>query len=232
MTTPALAGSAATTTSAGVTSPMTLNLPASIAAGDLLVCQIARRGGSQTYTFPAGWVQVSGAASLENAQGQFDLFYKIADGTEGATISVSSTVAGSNRMTCWIARFTGADNAGTPVAAAAAEGSATDANPDPPNFAPGLGARDFLWFAVQISESTAQSVTAYPTNYTGNQTSLNGALASTTGMRHSFASRALNASSEDPGTFTMTASIIWKAKTFAIIPPASATTARNFGSII
>src|SRR5438128_859738 len=101
-----------TSTSASSTTH-TVNLPASISSGDLLLVVFGGNANT-TLTWPSGYTEfATGSSVLCNAA------YRFADGTEGSTISVTSgaTVAGSHQSF----RFTGA-HASTPPEAGVAVG--------------------------------------------------------------------------------------------------------------
>ncbi|MCX8140041.1 MAG: hypothetical protein N3E46_10185 [Gemmataceae bacterium] len=87
---------------------------------------------------------------------------------------------------------------------------------------PSGGAQDYLWLAIVGTEGT-QTFTADPSGYTHVHTvSTTGSTAATNGSVR-VVSRQLNASSQDPGTFTMSASEDWTAVTIAI-PPSDTST--------
>lgn len=99
-----------------------------------------------------------------------------------------------------------------------------NASPNPNSLTPAGGAKDWFWIADIVfglaGFSTQPTVSSYPTNYTGTTISTTssgfGQVAVASGYR------TLNASSEDPGTFTLSnANANWFALTLAI-PPAAA----------
>jgi hypothetical protein len=101
---------------------------------------------------------------------------------------------------------------GVAVGVAATGASAT---PNPPNLDPAAwGSEDALWEAAYcVGDDTTTNT--YPTNYSGNQTQGNsdtGASAAHLGS----CTRALTASSDDPGTFGVAASLDWTAQTIVI----------------
>ena len=69
----------------------TVNLPASIASGDYLIGCFATDG-NPTITWPAGWTLLSEAADGGSASRQ-SVYYRVADGTEGATITIGTSAA-------------------------------------------------------------------------------------------------------------------------------------------
>ena len=180
----------------------TLNLPTGIASGDLLMVFFDYAVISNTITFPGGWTTLT-TASIENAVGSTEglaTAYRIASGSEGSSITVTTSV--STRANHQSIRITAHDSSTAPEAVA---GTVNNATPDPPALTPTGGAQDYLWIAVgaRSRASTTADLSAAPTNYSNLTTSANsgtGSAFSTGGI----AKRQLNASSEDPGTFTST----------------------------
>jgi hypothetical protein len=184
----------------------TVNLPTGINAGDLLIVFFSCDG-NETVTWPTvdGWASIFNQTNANT----LDIGYKIADGTEGSTITVGT---GTTEQSAHISyRITGHDSAQAPEASAGATGNSTSPNPD--SLAPTGGAKDYLWIAVEGNDQ-GDAASAYPTNYTNGQTNNIG---TNNGANVAVARRALNASSEDPGTFTIP-SEEWIACTVAVHP--------------
>lgn len=128
-------------TEAGLSTSAVLDLPANIASGDLLLLFITLRHptSARTITTPTGWT------NLYNVVGSGDLrraacYYKVADGGEGATVTVTASAASD-----WVSvsyRVTG--YTGTPESNTASGSSAT---PNPPSLTPSWGQDKTLWFA-------------------------------------------------------------------------------------
>jgi len=185
-----------------------VNLPSNISAGDLLLVFFGYRGGGATVTFPNGWnklFETSNGTSIT-----YGAWYKVAAGTEGATITVTTNASVRSAHTSY--RITDYD--GVPEVGASATGSST--NPDPPNLSPTWGAKDTLWFtSCAYRDNGSTTIFAYSANYTnGRLDSLPGSLVCGIGT----ARRELNADSENPSTFTLSASQAWVANTVAICP--------------
>lgn len=171
-----------------------LNLPSGIVSGNLLVL-VFHVVGNTTITTPTGWTSVLNTADTTTQRTA--IFYRIADGTEGSTVSV--TTSASVRCEYRSLRFTGAHGSTVPEASAAAYASSNA--PDPPSLDPtGWGTEDTLWYAIEAGNDATKTVTTYPTNYTGGvqHTSTGG-----TPGQLALASRNLNAASADPGAFTL-----------------------------
>lgn len=209
---------AATTSSeSSATSSHTVNLPSGISSGHLLTIHITCRNSTLPITFPAGWTQIGsdytsgGVASSHNINADY---YRIADGGEGATITVT-TGGGGNACASVSNRITGhhassAPEGGTPA-------SATSANPNPPSLSPSWGAEDTLWIArAGVVGTRTTSVYPYPDGNANIQSSGSNTVTLT------YCEQDENASSDDPGTFTVSLSDNWAAQTIAIRPAAAA----------
>lgn len=183
----------------------TINLPASIAADDLLIVFICTNEAT-TFTFPEGWTELF--SESESGYTELGGYYRIADGEEGATINVTTSENQCSAHTSYrISNYYGTPECGT----AATDTSTT---PDPPNLAPSWPGQEQLWLAV-CGYNDDWGITAYPANYTDGLTygSVYSALnKATVGS----ARRELDAASENPGAFTIDNSERWVANTIAI----------------
>lgn len=185
----------------------TVNLPASIASGDLLLMFFhANQGNDADITSITGWTEI--ADVLGTTATRFFAFRKTATGSEGATVSVTTTAdAVAAHQTYRITGWTGTPEVTT------AEGTST--TPDPPNLTPSWGAKDTLWLAV--AGAAATSITSTPTNYTNavdSSTGTGGLSALTRSSR-----RELNATSDNPSAYGTTGSVTdWVTFTIAIEP--------------
>jgi hypothetical protein len=189
----------------------TVSLPANISAGDLLIVFFSCDA-NETVTWPTG----DGWASIfhETNSMTLDIGYKIADGTEGATITVTT---GSAEQSAHISyRITGNHRYLAPEVSTGATGNSTAPNPD--SLTPTGGAKDYLWIAVE-GNTDGDAASAYPTNYTNGQTN---AVGTTAGANIAVARRELNASSEDPAAFTIPLNK-WVACTVAVHPKSAPT---------
>ena len=224
---PVVAGSIATEEQTAVAQP-TINLPGSIAAGDLLLIFLHFAGDDDSITL-SGWTQLFhrffGASDLNlGADDRHYCWYRQADGTEGGSIASTSADPTTGKTAALAWRITGAEL----VATQAPEASPPATNvgsttPDPPDFSPTGGAKDYLWLWVGGWQNEQTSPPAgNPTNYASNiigASTGTGGIAATNG-RAASASRELNAASEDPPSWTISASGPWAAYTFAIHPAA------------
>ncbi|HEX9894375.1 MAG TPA: hypothetical protein VGA78_10650, partial [Gemmatimonadales bacterium] len=191
----------------------TVSLPSGIQSGNLLIVIFGHKGGTnETVTWPGGWTQFLDANQVTNVG--LKAAYRKADGTEGSTITVQTT--NSVRSSHNSYRITGAEDPATqPPESAASNGN--NANPNPASLTPTGGAKNYLWIAAEINNDGTNTITAYPASYSGGFQANGNASNSTTGS----ARRELNASSEDPGSFTLSASIAWAAGTIVVHPAAA-----------
>lgn len=187
---PVVEGTATATNTSNGTS-QNVNLPASIAAGELLlVCgSIDNDPGTITWPGSSEWTQLINSASGVNLV----VGYKIASGSEGTSMTV--TTANSQRS-AWVAyRISTWHGTSAPEAATAVT------NSNAPSVTPSWGSADNLWIPCTASDGDAGSTSAITvqTNYTdlleadaGNTTA---------GATILSSRRALAASSEDPGDY-------------------------------
>jgi len=182
----------------------TVNLPADIGAGDLLLVFFGSDG-VPTITFPEGWTEL-----FQESNGNVTLgaWYRVADGEEGATITVTTSVSEMASHNSY--RITG--YSGTPEISLRGTGSSTI--PNPRSLTPTWGAKDTLWFAVEGNDSNP-TVTDYPADYTDGRNDVYDGFG---GCGVGSARRELNAESEDPGVFTISGSEEWVTVTIAIRP--------------
>jgi hypothetical protein len=185
----------------------TVNLPAGIVAGNLLLVFFCSDDDAEAITFPGGWTQLfqdSGSTYMT-----FGAWYRIADGTEGATITVTTASAEMTAHTSYrITGYIGVPEVGVSV-------TATSTAPNPPNLAPTWGALDTLWFAVEGNDDGTTLVSGWPANYGSNR---NDKGLNSLGCAIGTCRRELNAAAEDPAAFTIDASERWVANIVAIKP--------------
>lgn len=188
----------------------TVDLPASIASGDLVMIFHFTEGNS-TRTVPSPWVEIFDSNST-GADG-LTVAYLIASGGETSVV-VTKTV--TERFSAIAARITGWHGTTAPEISSSATGSST--TPDPDSVTASWGSDDNLFIAMEATDNDSFTPTAWPTNYTDNQITGPNAASSSGGA---IATRNLAASNDNPGTFTITASDTWIAAT-AVVRPAAA----------
>jgi hypothetical protein len=185
-----------------------VQLPPIIAAGDLLIVHFLTNS-APAVTFPAGWQNLVDHAHATQLRSVTK--YRIADGSEGSTISVLT--ATSQRTSHTVFRITGFDD-GTPVEAGLpAIGS--NQTPDPSSTTPSGGAKEYLWIAVGGSDNSGVAPVSGPADYSSYRIDPVG---TNSRVRSQTAWRELNASSEDPGPFDSGEAQRWIAYTLAIHP--------------
>lgn len=221
------------TTTASATA--VVSLPASISEGDLLVVFIAS---PDPATFSGtGWTRVFPGLAQDEL---IYCLYKIADGTEGSTASFASdTVARYAHLSY---RITGHDTT-TPVVSGLTDDTGTGTTPDPPSLTPGGGAKDRLWIAAFQQEGEEADDDTWcnsaPSGY-GNlvQKTCGTAGGATSNCSIAAADKQANASSDDPGTFSVDQSKAWSAITISVEPgtgnqnvsPSGLGSAQSFGT--
>lgn len=183
------------------------------AAGDLLIL-FASFDGGRTGTvlsgLPAGWTSVKKIGTATGVGGE--CFYKIVSGTESNfTYTTNNAERSTNRT--W--RVTGAHASSAPEAqTTATSGFGTAIGPGA--LTPSWGAEDTLWVAWAVIDGS-RTISVFPTNYTDNQFD-DPATGTTSGANVCLCSRNLNAATEDPGDYTISASTDWGVSTLAIRP--------------
>lgn len=193
-----------------------VNLPATIRAGDTLFVFFRSSAGG-AIGWPAGWTELLDESTDASANQEAAAWRK-ADGTEGATISLTS---GSGKFAAVAYCIQGAaDPTITPPQfSTIATGTATE--PNATAVTPTGGAKDYLFLTVYGMEGEQTGVTSYPANYTGAQLFANSGTAGavTTNCTIGSATRQLNASSDDAGVWDVTGTLDdWSAYTFAFHP--------------
>lgn len=197
-----------------------VNLPSGIVDGDLLIVSVSWNEGGTTSTFPAGWTRLITRQQININQ---DIHYRQADGTEGATITVTLTTA--EFLIGLAYRFSGAELVATQAPQAASAGLNSDLRPDPPNLTPTGGAKDYLWLAT-MTKNSSSGLSDTPDNYGSLIQEGTGFIGRTASME-----RALNAASENPTSYNSANNAAWVAFTIAV-HPSSIVSAAVTGTII
>lgn len=199
-------------------------MPATIAAGNLLVCFI-RIAAAVTVTslvdnLSASWTILGPVENSDASDDNTYIYYKVAAGTESTgTLDLSTTAKGT--ATIW--SISGAADPAT-QAPETAVATGTGANVDCPSISPTGGSKDYLILALAGLDGETQTFTA-PSGYSNRIDGNSGTGgAAATNCRTSGASKQVTAASEDPGAFTNGApSTGWTGITLAIHPAAAAT---------
>ena len=177
------------------------NLPSGIEAGDLLLVVVGTCCGNAVSI--SGWSEifsVSGDSAGTSARGVHG-FYKIADGSEGSTVTASVSGGNGSNSQAW--RISGAQ---------VISGTATTSDgttPDPPSHTPSWGDAT-LWIAVMNGRST--DISAWPSGYDDDQLEVS----RSPNVWAASGALSAKASSQDPGTFTQDSDDNWAAATIAV----------------
>ncbi|HIP73391.1 MAG TPA: hypothetical protein EYH05_18580, partial [Anaerolineae bacterium] len=145
----------------------TINLPANINSGDLLLAFFCVDG-PRTTTWPSGWTKIVDDVAA-NTFSAVAVAYRVADGTEGSTISVTSSASEQSSHVTY--RITNWHGASPPEAASAIANTQT---PDPPSLTVSWGADDNLFVAGVGNNDGTSTPTSWPVGYTANQASGSG----------------------------------------------------------
>ena len=191
---------------ATVTHP--ISMPAGIIAGDLLIIYFVT-GRSRIVT---DWDGFSEIRAMSNVSVSLYVGYKIAVGSDTCTLKTNFAEQSAHithRITGWNSKQIPEVSTGV---------YSSNVNPDPDSLTPVGGAKDYLWIAVSGSDDGRDLVTGYPADYDDNQEAHQSA-ESEPGVNIGVATRELNASSEDPGAFTIESNEQWNALTVAVSPP-------------
>lgn len=190
------------TTSSGsntATTSHTVTLPSGIVAQDRLLVVFASAGSNDTNT-PTGWTKLGSTAHSGSAI-RLTVYSKIAVG--GDTLTVTTTGSSTSEYGCY--RIV---TKGNLEISSFTQGTST--SPDSNSLTPAGGSQKYLWFSA-IAHGTGGVISGFPSNYTLGQITVN-----TTTTRIGSAYRALQASSENPGAYTVTASLAWVAVTVSV----------------
>lgn len=205
-----------TTNGTGASASPVVNLPTGIVSGDLLIVLFRTAIGTAGVGWPTGWTELV-ESTADASDDAIAIGYRLADGTEGATITLTTSSA---KFAAVAYRISGAEEPATQAPQNSAAVTGTSATPDPGSLSPTGGAKDYLWLWMGGWEAEQTSPPAgNPTNYTnpiGANSGTAGVIA--TNCRVASAIRSLNAVTEDPGSWTISASDDWTAFTVAVHP--------------
>ena len=218
MTFPAITNTA-TSGSASSSTTHTVNLPATINANDFIVI-LAATDGAPTTVPPTGFTEIFDTNELH-------VFVKVATGSEGSTVTFSTSAAESSAHITLVGDTWFEDLAGIEISTSA---GATSASPNPDSVTASWGSDDNLFVANFAASRGDRTTTGYPTNYAGsNIDNPNGGGAS--GAQIACATRDLAASNDDPGAFSMSGTAPNRASTIVIRPAAAAGGGRIMSSL-
>lgn len=174
----------AVTTTSSTTSKV-ITMPASIVAGNLLLCFLVQNGAVGQAGF-TGWTALFTGTTGTGCY--LRAYVKVAVGGDTATDTNTSAPTGIAAVTYQISGATSTiGNIGFITSSSSA---------DPPSLTPTFGSADYLWFACAAAGGTTTAYTAAPTSYSNLQT------CSPASSTAACAQRALTGTTENPGTFT------------------------------
>jgi hypothetical protein len=195
------------------------------ASGDLLIAVIvlyqASATGNAFSSWGGGFTEFGDSASAVNPSMAMGCAYKISNGTETGTFTVTSSISGRSAMFLMSVK----NWHGTTVPEVAFSAETTATAQDPPNLDPaGWGAEDTLWIAVAAGGQTSLTgswggITSAPASYTdyAESTIAGGDVIGACQIAVAF--RGNNVSAENPGSFTTdTSPEIERAATIAVRP--------------
>jgi hypothetical protein len=166
--------------------------------------------GAPTFTWPAGWTVFG--SQVNGVETKIEAAYRIADGTEGTTINISTSAAEEAVAHAYI--ISHHNSSTNPPEIAFATG--TSAAPNPPNLAPTTGAGDYLWIEAFGADDDDEIIPYESTGYWGNITFTHQSSSTTTSCMIASAINRTSASSENPDAMAMAASEEWVACTVAV----------------
>ena len=197
-----------TTASASTSSPLALNMPTGIVAGDLLVAFAANDVGSVNMSM-SGWTELYDTRTGTAARGS--CYAKIAAGGDTGSI-----VKDAQDLAAVVVRITdhGVTDPATEIFVAT-PATGTSTTPNPPSLNTGASAA-YLWIEHFAADDDDETATYWSTGYTG--VAQVESAQSTSSCMCSVAFKQAEAQTEDPGTMAMSASEEWTAGTIAIPP--------------
>lgn len=212
---PVVEGVASTDITTATTGPV-INLPSGIIAGELLFVHVRNAAGG-IISWPSGWTEIGeaggGAADDTDSWG-----YRVADGTEGSTITLTFTNSGKGAAIA--RRISGAADPAVQLPQLSNIRSGTSSTPLPNGLSPTGGAKDYLWLWVGGWEGEQTSPPAtVPANYSGWTGAQSGTAGSTaSNCRLASGWRQLNTATENPGSTSLSVSGDWTAYTIVFHP--------------
>ena len=179
-----------------------INMPSSVAVGDLLLFVVTANGAA-TFTDPDGWTRLDSAGVTTIVQAA--VFYTVATTTSPALTLTTNTSEATTHIALRM------DNAGTPVSASS---TSTTGDIDPPSLDTGSSAKYYFITTASIDRSAGGAVNSPPNDYQDflyiSHPEMNAGTAET-----AIAGRHAETQTEDPGIF-MNESQEWVAFTIAV----------------
>lgn len=199
-----------------------------IAAGDLLLLFVGNDGAGDSASVTDWTTPTNGSARANSAadNGEGHWFYKIADGNEASTVTVTLSSSEGAAYASYL--IPAAEWHGTSVPEVASANPPSSVNPNPPSLTASWGAEDNLWFVAYAWDGNTSHV-SYPADYTNDQQTSN--WANSGGFGVAVASREAAAATEDPDTAEISASEQWAAFTLVVRPSGEVVNPTGTGAI-
>lgn len=193
-------------------------MPATVTLGEkLLICVATHHSTgviSNPTTIEAGWDEEFYIEHSSSNRFVGAIWSRTSDGTEGGTsVEVTTEAFAYNSFISHVYRFS---NAHGGVDATGDSATTTSASPDSSLHTPVGGTDDYYWLTFVAFIDDAATVSVWPTNYTDNQTYTVSDDGPDNSVALATAGRFLNASSENPGAFTLSESERWMSCTVAV----------------
>lgn len=183
--------------------------------GELLLSLIIIDGADTSVEHTAGWEMPAKAGGTQVTSA---LLWRIATGSDELTVTLPSVSRNKAAITYRISGH--GHSVSVPIELAAPSSTSFNDAPAPPPLAPSWGAADTLWVAGFAMDDGSKNLISYPTNFTLSQQVFDSN--STVSVLGALAGRNLNAASEAPGAFTVSAVDQWLSYTIAIKPTGGA----------
>jgi len=196
-----------------------ITLPPTVSPGALLIV-IGRVAAAGAVGLPAGWTVVQDSSDASDDVSFWAYMNTLAIGNEdGTTIACTH---GSAKMVAAAVSYTGAEDPAIQPPQASTVAVGTGSNPGPTIVTPTGGAKNYLWVAIGMADGEHTSPpTTIPVNY-ANSAGWSTGTAGAVGINATLylANRALNAASEDAGTWTTSVAVNtgWTSWCLAIHP--------------
>lgn len=199
----------ASSTEASVATSHTADLPTGIVVGQTILVFFGTGATPGTVTWPAGWTQFL----QDGTPNAFYIAYREADGTEGATITI--TTANAVKSAHLSVRIAGAAApSDDPPEGTAASGSASA--PDPPAHTATL-TKQYLVIAFGWHGDSLGSITAAPSGYADYIDAASADPMGSDDAEVAAATKEVEGLTENPGAFTAT-NVAWKTATIFVHP--------------
>lgn len=187
------------------TSTTAVTLPASLVSGNVILLVVQLGSGAGTLTTPSGWTLLDGP---HGTRIQY-IFWKVSTGSEGATVSISSSIA----LALAAIGYQISGVVGAPQISTVATGNS--GQPDPGALTPtSLASLSIASTSGGFSSGSTQTVSSYPSGYSNGQVIARPS--NPWGWAAGTEKTLSGTASENPGFFTMHTSGFWAAQTIIL----------------